>query len=148
MKLSLSFIERRGYAVASPLQDQQKMPKKETKIKKTRPHPHTFHTNSLYPGHTPLPHIIVYYTRRNELFFEPRACHVVWIGRLSESRCAAAHDLALAYQLGVELGAVEREVDVEVDAVEGALWGVHALEVLLEVLSRQVRSERDDFLDT
>ena len=74
---------------------------------------------------------------------------MVWIGQqLSESRCAAAHDLALAHQLGVELGAVEREVDVEVDAVEGALWGVHALEVLLEVLSRQVRSERNDFLDT
>ena len=54
----------------------------------------------------------------------------------------------MANKLGVEFGAVESEVDVEVDAVEGALWGVHALEVLLEVLSRQVRSERDDFLDT
>ena len=67
---------------------------------------------------------------------------------LSESCGTPAHNFALANKLGVELGAVEREVDVEVDAVEGALWGVHALEVLLEVLSRQVRSERDDFLDT
>ena len=73
---------------------------------------------------------------------------MVCIGRLSESRCAAAHDLALAHQLGVEFGAVQREVDVEVDAVECALRGIHALKVLLEVLARQVRSERDDFLDT
>jgi hypothetical protein len=58
------------------------------------------------------------------------------IGQLSESRCAAAHDLALAHQLGVEFGPVQREVDVEVDAVECALRGVHALEVLLEVLAR------------
>lgn len=72
---------------------------------------------------------------------------MVWIGQLSESRCAAAHDFALAYQLGVELGAVEREVDVEVDAVEGALWGVHALEVLLEVLAAEIGSEGDNFLD-
>lgn len=69
-------------------------------------------------------------------------------GRLSETRCAAAHNLALADELGVELRAVEREINVEVDAVEGALWSVHALEVLLEVLARQVGGEGDDFLDT
>ena len=55
---------------------------------------------------------------------------------LSEPCRAAAHDLALAHELGVELRTIKREVDVEVHAVEGALWGVHALEVLLEVLAR------------
>ncbi len=35
---------------------------------------------------------------------------------LSEARCAAAHDLSLADELGVEFGAVEGEEDVEVDA--------------------------------
>jgi hypothetical protein len=58
--------------------------------------------------------------------------------RLPESRCAAAHDLALADKLGVEFGSVEGEVDVEVNAVEGALGCVHALKVLFEVLARQV----------
>ena len=67
--------------------------------------------------------------------------------RSPEARGAAAHDLALADELGVELAAVEGEVDVEVDAVEGALRGVHALEVLLEVLAREVGRQGDDFLD-
>lgn len=64
---------------------------------------------------------------------------------LSESGRAATHDLALADKLGVELGAVEGEVDVEVDTVEGALRRVHALEVLLEVLAAEIRGEGDDF---
>ena len=73
---------------------------------------------------------------------------MVWIGQLSESRCAAAHDFALAYQLGVELGAVEREVDVEVHTVESALRRVHALEVLFKVLAAEIGGEGYDFLYT
>ena len=53
---------------------------------------------------------------------------------LSESRRATTHDLALAHQLGVELGPVQREVDIEVDAVERALRRIHPLEVLLQIL--------------
>lgn len=54
---------------------------------------------------------------------------------LSKPRRAAAHDLALADKLSVEFGTVERQVDVEVDAVEGALRGVHAFKVLFEVFA-------------
>lgn len=57
---------------------------------------------------------------------------------LPEAGRAATHDLALTHELGVELRAVQGEVDVEVDAVEGALGSVHALEVLFEVLSAEV----------
>ena len=53
----------------------------------------------------------------------------------SEARGTAAHDFALADELGVELAAVEGELDVEVDPVEGALRRVHALEILFEVLA-------------
>lgn len=88
----------------------------------------------------------MYYIRRNELF-QSTAGNIIKV-RLSEPRRAATHDLALADKLGVKLRSVEREVDVEVYAVEGALWGIHALEVLFEVLSRQVGGKCDDFLDT
>ena len=57
---------------------------------------------------------------------------------LSETSRAATHDFALADELGVELGPVEREVDVEVDAVESALWGIHALKVLFKVLPGEI----------
>ena len=57
------------------------------------------------------------------------------IRRSSEASSAAAHNLSLAYKLGTELGAIQRKVDVEVDAVEGALRSIHSLEILLEVLS-------------
>ena len=87
----------------------------------------------------------MYYIRRNVLFQNGIADVIKT--QLSEPRCAATHDLALADKLGVELGSVEREVDVEVYAVEGALWGVHALEVFFEVLPREVRGKCDDFLD-
>ncbi len=52
---------------------------------------------------------------------------------LSKPRRATTHDFSLAYQLGVELGAVECEINVKVDAVESALGGIHALKVLFEV---------------
>ena len=65
----------------------------------------------------------------------------------SESGRATSHDFALTHQLGVEFCAVEREVDVEVDAVEGALRCVHTFEILLEVLAAEVGGECDDFLD-
>ena len=64
---------------------------------------------------------------------------------LSEPGRATAHDFALADELGVEFRAVEGEVDVEVDAVEGSLRRVHALEVFLEVLAAQVGGQGDDF---
>ena len=50
-------------------------------------------------------------------------------------------------ELGVEFRAVESEVDVEVNSVEGTLRRVHALKVLLEVLAAEVGGECDDFLD-
>lgn len=65
---------------------------------------------------------------------------------LSEPCGAAAHDLALAHQLGVELGTIQSEINVEVDAVEGALRGIHALKILLKVLPAQIRRQSDDFL--
>jgi len=55
--------------------------------------------------------------------------------RLSEASSAAAHDLALADELGIEFGSVEREVDIKVDAVESTLRGIHAFKVFFEVLS-------------
>lgn len=63
---------------------------------------------------------------------------MVYWHALSEPGRAATHDLALADKLGVELGAVEGEVDVEIDTVEGALGCVHPLEVLLEILPAQI----------
>ena len=91
--------------------------------------------------------------RRLTTFRENKSC-VIWLGIikmqlscLSEASSAAAHDLALADQLGVELGAIESEVDVEVDTIERALWGVHTLEVLLEVLSAEIGGECDNFLN-
>ena len=67
---------------------------------------------------------------------------------LSETRSAATHDLPLADEFGTELGPVQRQVDIEVDSVEGSLGGVHALEVLLEVLAGQVRGQGDNFFYT
>lgn len=68
--------------------------------------------------------------------------------RSPEPGRAPTHDFALADQLGVELAAVEGEVDVEVDAVESALRGIHTLEVLFEVLAAEIGSQGDDFLNT
>jgi hypothetical protein len=65
----------------------------------------------------------------------------------SEAGRAATHDFALADQLSVELRTVESEIDVEVDAVEGTLRCVHALEVLLEVLAAEIGGESDNLFD-
>ena len=54
---------------------------------------------------------------------------------LSESRPAAAHYLALADEFGTEFRTIQGEVDVEVNAVECSLWGVHPLKVLLQILA-------------
>lgn len=54
---------------------------------------------------------------------------------LPESSRAATHDFTLANKLGIELRSIEREVNVEVDTVEGALWGIHTFKVFFEVLS-------------
>ena len=67
---------------------------------------------------------------------------------LSKTIREAAHDLALADELGVEFGAVQCQVDIEVDTVESSLWRVHAFEVLLEILARKLGGKSDDFLDT
>jgi hypothetical protein len=60
--------------------------------------------------------------------------HVVFHSLL-ESRSAAAHNFALANKLGTELRTVQRQVNIKVDTVECALGCIHALKVLLEVLS-------------
>lgn len=67
---------------------------------------------------------------------------------LTELGATSAHNLTLANQLGVELGSVQRQVNVKVDTVEGALWSVHALEILLQVLAAKIGGEGDDFLDS
>lgn len=68
--------------------------------------------------------------------------------RLPELGTAATHNLVLADQLGAEFTAVQGKVNVEVHPVEDTLWCVHALEIGLEVLAREIRSEGDDLLDT
>jgi hypothetical protein len=76
--------------------------------------------------------IVRYMVCRKELF---TYIHYAYgFDSLPESRRAATHDLALADQFSVELGSVKREVDVEVNAVEGSLGSVHALKVFLEIL--------------
>lgn len=67
---------------------------------------------------------------------------------LPEFSTAAAHNFVLTDQLSAEFTAIESEVNVKVDPVEDTLWGVHALEVGLQVLTRQVRGEGDNLLDT
>jgi hypothetical protein len=49
---------------------------------------------------------------------------------LSEPCSAPAHNLPLTYQLRIKLAAVKRQVDVEIDTVEGTLWRVHPFEIL------------------
>lgn len=68
--------------------------------------------------------------------------------RLPKPRGTSAHDFTLAHQLSIKLGPIQREVDVKVDAVKSALGGIHALKVLFEILPREIRRKRDDFLDT
>lgn len=68
-------------------------------------------------------------------------------GRLSEPCRAATHDLALANKLGIEFRPIEREVDVEVDTIEGSLRCVHALEILFEILPAEIRRESNNFLN-
>lgn len=77
-------------------------------------------------------------------------CFVLFFGasRLPELGAAATHDFVLADQLGTEFTSVQCEVNVEVNSVEDTLGSIHALEVGLEILARQVRSEGDNFLDT
>ena len=67
---------------------------------------------------------------------------------LPEPRSAAAHNLSLTDQLGAKLRPIQRQVNVEIHPVERALWRVHALKVLFEVLARKIRRERNDFLDS
>jgi hypothetical protein len=67
--------------------------------------------------------------------------------RLSEARSTSAHDFALAYELGVELGTVECEVNVKINAVKCTLGCIHALKVFFKVLAAEVRGESDHFLD-
>ena len=66
---------------------------------------------------------------------------------LSETGSAATHDLPLTDEFSAELGPVQSQVNIEVDSVESALRGVHALEVLLEVLAAEIGCEGDNLLD-
>lgn len=55
--------------------------------------------------------------------------------RSSEPCNASAHDFALTHQLGLEFAAVESEVNIKIDSIEGALGRINALTVLLEILA-------------
>ena len=66
---------------------------------------------------------------------------------LSEPRSAASHDLALADKFCIELATVKSKVYVKVHAVKSALRGIHALEIFLKILSREIGRESDDFFD-
>jgi hypothetical protein len=68
--------------------------------------------------------------------------------RLSELRRAAAHDFTLTHQLGVELAAVECEINVKVHSVKRSLRCIHTLEILLEILAGKIRRESHNFLYT
>jgi hypothetical protein len=61
--------------------------------------------------------------------------NVKMVARLSKPRRTPTHHLTLTHQLGIELGPVEREIDIEVNAVKRALRRVHALKVLFEVFA-------------
>jgi len=50
--------------------------------------------------------------------------------RLSKPGSAPAHNLALTDQLGIKLGPIECEVDIEVNAVKRALRRIHPLKIL------------------
>ena len=73
--------------------------------------------------------------------------HATHTSPLSKPRRTPPHRLTLADELGIELAAVEGEVDIEVNAVESALGRVHALEILFEILPREIRRQGDDFFD-
>lgn len=86
-------------------------------------------------------------TSRARLWGVFRNIAEILIAPLPELGAAATHNLVLANQLGAEFTAVQREVDVKVHPVEDALWRIHALEVGLEVLAREVRGEGNDLFD-
>lgn len=77
-----------------------------------------------------------------------KASSPIFLSRLPEAGSAAAHNLALAHKLCAELGAVQSQVNVKVYSVEGTLRRIHSLEILFEVLARQIRCKGDNFLDT
>jgi hypothetical protein len=72
---------------------------------------------------------------------------LVLVRPLPEFSTATAHNLILTDQLGAEFTAIQGEVNVKVNPVEDTLWGVHTLEVGLQVLARQIRGESNNFLD-
>lgn len=76
-----------------------------------------------------------------------RSCILVSVRPLPEFSTTAAHNLILTDQLGAEFTAIQGEVNVKVHPVEDTLWGVHALKIGLQVLARQIRSERNHLLD-
>ena len=67
---------------------------------------------------------------------------------LPEPRTTSPHHVPLAHQLGIELAAVQRQVDVKVHPVECALRRVHPLKVLLEVFPRQIGRQCDHLLNS
>ena len=58
---------------------------------------------------------------------------------LPKSRSAPPHDIPLTHQFRIEFATVKRQVDIEVDTVKCSLRRIHPLEVLLQILPRQVR---------
>ena len=58
---------------------------------------------------------------------------------LPKSCTAPAHDLSLTDQLGVELGPIQRKIDIKVDSVECTLRGIHSLKIFLEVFAGEIR---------
>ena len=66
----------------------------------------------------------------------------------TESGSTTAHNLTLADKLGVELRAIECEIDIKVNSVECSLRGIHPLKVLLQILPRKIRGEGNHFFDT
>jgi hypothetical protein len=48
------------------------------------------------------------------------------------------NDFTLENDFSAQLRAIQGKVDVEVDAVEGTLWGVHTLKIFLKVLAAKI----------
>ena len=79
---------------------------------------------------------------------KPPIIRIPYACSLSEPCRTPPHRFALADELGIKFATVERKVDIEVNPIERALRRIHPLEILLQILPRQIRRQRHDFLDT
>jgi hypothetical protein len=57
---------------------------------------------------------------------------------LSKASRATTNGFTLANDFSTQLRAIQGKVDVEVDAVEGTLWGVHTLKIFLKILAAKI----------